>query len=210
MTAYVYRPTCTFPTPYGSTTQNGWTSVGIWGAGIRAGTYPIRIAKVEAYSAAAMMYRVDSATFNNSSLATTVTPFALRQGVTTPAPTCTTGVSTVATYLTNNSSYSYTISGSIPSGTFNFLGQGPPPTPNGGSSGSPGVYEFQFDVIIRPGSMFWVGSHVNPYFYSIDGSGTYMASSGSAGSLNRDMNSGLITPNTLSVYFEELPEDWST
>lgn len=228
MTAYVYTPYCPIPTPRysynGSAYVAGYMGVLIWGAGIRAGTYPIRIGKVETYFAAPLpLYRVDSAAFRNSTLAAPAALVDLRQG--SPVPTCTTGMSTATNYITPGSPYStyqYTPSGQIPTGTFHYLGSCPPATGSGTSAGGgpgaaptgniAGVYEFAYDLTILPGSLFWFGSNITATQVVVNGNqNNYLSYNGSlAGANTWDLNSSkeYITP--VNIYFEEVQEDWTS
>lgn len=101
------------------------------------------------------MYRSDSATFNSSTVIPAIVPPPLRQGA-YPCST-TTGISTVTRFYNSGSgTYSYSISGAVPTGTLQFIGSCPPSS----GAGSPGAYQFSPGVIVQPGGMFWIGSNV--------------------------------------------------
>lgn len=229
MTSYVYTPYCPVPTPHfiwnGSNYVDGYQYVLIWGAGIRAGTYPIRIGKVENFFSASLpLYRVDSAAFRNTTLATAPTPVDLRQG--SPVPTCTTGMSTATTYAHYASPYStYTItpSGQIPTGTFRYLGTCPPSAIGAatsstnsaqpaGSNIQAGQYEFAFDLTIQPGSMFWFGSNITATQIVVNnGTNNYLSYNGSlAGQSSWDYQANKETNTPVNIYFEEVQEDWTS
>jgi hypothetical protein len=198
--------------------------VSIWGAGIRAGTYPIRIGKVETfYTAGLPLYRVDSGAFRNSTLATPPAPVDLRQG--SPVPTCTTGMSTSTTYIHPGSPYStydITPSGQIPTGTFRYLGSCPPASGNGGTAGGgpgaagvgtvAGVYDFAFDLTVQPGSIFWFGSNITAFEVVVNSNqNNYLAYNGSlAGASTWDLNASKETITPVNIYFEEVQEDWTS
>jgi hypothetical protein len=231
MTAYVYTPYAPVPTPRvavasgGGSYTNGYLYTLIWGAGIRAGTYPIRIGKIENFFTASLpLYRVDTAAFRNTTLATPPTPVDLRQG--SPVPTCTTGMSTATDFMTYGSpysTYSFAVSGQIPTGTFHYLGTCPPSnsgtaatTTNSaqpaGSSIQAGQYEFAYDLTIQPGSMFWFGSNITAFQVVVNnGTNNYLAYNGClAGQSSWDYMSSKETNIPVNVYFEEVQEDWTS
>lgn len=225
MTAYVYTPYCPVPTPHstynGSQYTNGNINALIWGAGIRAGTYPIRIAKIESFIQGSLpLYRVDSATFHNSTVIAPATPVDLRQGA--PVPTCTTGMSTAVTFYTYGNpygTYNITVSGTIPSGTFHYLGTCPLATAVTVQSGSttttvgynPGIYQFAFDLTIQPGSMFWFGSNITATQIVVNGgTNNYLAYNGTlAGQSTWAQAATQETVTPVNIYFEEVQEDWT-
>lgn len=229
MTAYVYTPWAPVPSPTqpvppnGTTVNNGNVNTSVWGAGIRAETYPIRMIKLETVLYVSIaIFRVDNGTFRNSTLPGQSTPFPLRQGA--PAATCTTGMSTTVTRMIqvgDSFSYGYSISGNIPTGTLRYLASAPG---NGASQAAVGgvaassltTYQFPAETIIQPGSMFWFGAQSQPLAYSYQGSANYYSQDG--GSLStkyyfttNQSQSFVSTAATLlptNIYFEEIQEDW--
>lgn len=219
MTNYVWRPYAPILTPsipVGGTSA-GYFATSIWGAGIRANMYPLRIKMVK-NSAPAFplnLYRVDSAVLNNSSIAPPVAPVPLRQGA--PSATCTTAVGTVAFYSSNgsNPTTTWSISGAIPSGSMMLLGGSlseairPVLTDLGSNDASSSTYEFPDEVLIQPGSAFWMGSDFTAY-----SSAAYpLARSGAVAANNTGYNiTGSYGPRFFStvVHFEEIQENWTT
>lgn len=219
MTAYVYTPYCAIPAPIAGhpAGSGGNYSATCWGAGIRAGTYPIRIIRVENLQSASSvpMWRIDGTTaFRNSTLSTNlpIVPVALRQDA--PPPTCTTGLSTMTlTYSTSTSAYSISTSGLVPTGTFRYLG-----SVGGAQFGSSttlssvvsaGTYQFASELIVNPGSIFWIGSSYVPIPIN-GGAGATADSNGRASLVDAQNNAGVIQVFPSNIYFEEVQEDWTT
>lgn len=119
---------------------------GVWGLGILAGTYRLRLVKVEGISTAgqaspsAWISRYSGATLHGATSATCVP---MRQDG--PSATATASYTTAVF-----SSPNYTPSGSAPSGTATILSYI-------AGVAAPGVasYEFPLDLTVSPGSALW-------------------------------------------------------
>lgn len=190
MTTYVYRPAvAAIPAPVSNGSGSGNTSISVWGAGIFPVTYPIRLIKVE-LTADTTVYRVDSAVVHNSSFAPALVPVNMRQGGQTCSATTAMGTST--TNL-SGSSYSYSVSGAIPGGTFNYLGVAKKDN-----------YTFASDVIVKPGSALWFGSNYTAFVGSISTTSVVFADGALGGT---SVNNGYSAPAKQTaglIYFEEL------
>jgi hypothetical protein len=190
MTAYVYRAVCPIPAPLGS---GGHTATTVWGAGVLAVTYAIRIISVIPANNQIPLWRVDNAVMHNSSIGPTNTPLPSRQG--SLACSATTALGSIMTNL-SGSTYSYTISGTIPGGTFNYLGNAP-------TQSAP--FTFPSDVIIRPGACFWIGSDITALNVTQGGVATTYFNGSAVGTYNINATSPLQQYGGASqVYFEEL------
>lgn len=203
MTAYIYSPLCPIPTPVWSGSGNGNTHIEVWGAGILAVTYPIHLIAIE-WTFPVLMWRVDGATMHNSSVAPTITPFSLRQNAATC--TATTAMGT-ATRNLSGSTYSYSISGAIPSGTFNFLGGNIPTGSTPATTAS--RYQPASEIIVEPGSALWFGSSVTAINATQGGAATTAYQGGVVA--NSDVNATVPVvqiKQAACIYFEEIQEDW--
>jgi hypothetical protein len=97
--------------------------------------------------------------------------------------------------LLSGSTYSYPISGTVPTGTFNYLG-----------ITTAGRYTPPSDLIISPGSAFWIGSDITAVNITIGGTPLYAFNGNQVANTETVQGSSPIQQKkeACTVFFEEL------